>query len=188
MTRRHSIQPYLLLLVFGGPLVVAAIAYYGPWDWARPGGAPHGELLQPPVEAPAVSLTTPAGNVTPADWLERRWSLIYATDVACEEDCIGHLNRLNQVRLALGKDLGRAQVVLLFVGAAPAMPSGADVTVARFDDERAQPLRVLLGELGLDRVYVADPLGRLVMHYAPDMSQAGLLEDLERLMAISPIG
>jgi hypothetical protein len=181
--RRRSIQPYLLLLVFGGPLVLAAIAYYGPWDYARQGGAEHGAIINPPI-----TLRSPTPEQSSADWLRRRWSLIYASEAPCGAVCIGKLNRLNQVRLALGHDLGRAQVVMLFVGSAPVLPVGADVTLARLDLAQAAPLREQLTVLGLDRVFIADPLGRLVMSYPVDADQSGILEDLERMLSLSPFG
>jgi hypothetical protein len=92
------------------------------------------------------------------------------------------------VRLALGHDLGRAQVVMLFVGSAPVLPVGADVTLARLDLAQAAPLREQLTVLGLDRVFIADPLGRLVMSYPVDADQSGILEDLERMLSLSPFG
>jgi len=182
--QRRSLQPYLLILVFAAPLLLAALAYFGPWEWARPGGAAHGELLSPPVALPPMSLDTSSA----AGSLGRRWSLIYASAAPCREPCIARLNRLNQVRLALGSDRRRAQVVLFFVGSAPALPAGAEVTLARLDGAGAQRLRALFEERGLDRVYLADPLGRLVMRYPADLDQRGLLEDLERLMTVEAAG
>lgn len=180
---RRSIQPYLLILIFIGPLVLAALAYYGPWDFARRGGAEHGDLLSPPVALPS-----PSPGTSTADWLRRRWSLIYVSEAACEAVCIDRLNHLNQVRLALGEDMRRAQVVMLFAGTAPALPDGAEVMLARVDTTEAAPLRARLIEVGLDRVYIADPLGRLVLSYPPSVDRTGLLEDLERLLSLSPLG
>jgi hypothetical protein len=39
-----------------------------------------------------------------------------------------------------------------------------------------------------DRIYVIDPLGNLMMSYAPDAKPKGLLEDLKRLLGLSHVG
>jgi hypothetical protein len=38
------------------------------------------------------------------------------------------------------------------------------------------------------RVYLIDPLGNLMMSYAPDAKAKGMLEDLKRLLRLSSIG
>jgi hypothetical protein len=39
-----------------------------------------------------------------------------------------------------------------------------------------------------DRVYLIDPLGNLMMSYAPDAKPKGMLEDLKRLLGLSQVG
>ncbi len=186
MKLKHSIQPYLLILVFFGPLLFAAVAYYGPWEWLRQTAAAHGELIDPPLPLPRGALTTPSGGETAPNWFQYRWSLIYARTAPCDQPCISELNRLNQVRLALGKDLGRAQVVLLFAGAPPPLPAGADVIVARLDNAAGGAMLDLLEARGIrdGRIYISDPAGQLIMTYPPDAEQSGILEDLERLLSV----
>ena len=163
MKQKRSIQPYLLLLVFFGPLLLAAVAYYGPWDGLRQAGEAHGEFIDPPLTLPRGALTTPSGGATSPNWFQTRWSLIYARTAPCDQQCVSELNRLNQVRLALGKDLGRAQVVLLFAGAPPPLPDGADVIVARLDDAAGGAMLHLLEARGIrnGRIYISDPAGQL---------------------------
>jgi len=176
----------MLMLVFIGPMLLAVGAYYAPWEWVRESGAAHGDLIDPPRPLPLRSLTTASGTDTPEDWLRYRWSLIYASTAPCDTACLDELNRLNQVRLALGKDLARAQVILLFMGTAPILPAGADVTVARLDDGAGRVMLEVLGEENIrsGRIYIVDPLGRLAMTYEPMVEQKWLLEDLERLLQI----
>jgi hypothetical protein len=38
------------------------------------------------------------------------------------------------------------------------------------------------------RIYIVDPLGNLMMSYAPDAPQKALLEDLKKLLKLSHIG
>lgn len=178
----------MLLLVFVVPLALAAIAFYGPWDWT-PGGAAHGEFIQPPLALPSGELTTQTGGRTAPDWYRGRWSIIYATMADCAEQCVVELNRLNQVRLALGDDLDRAQLVLLYTGNGPQLPEGAALLAARLDDRAGSALLELLGaeRVGTGSIFLADPLGNLVMAYPADAEQRGILEDLERLLTVTVI-
>jgi len=58
----------------------------------------------------------------------------------------------------------------------------------------AEPLLGLLPDFNgiapaaADRVYVIDPLGNLMMSYAPDAKPKGMLEDLKRLLGLSHVG
>jgi hypothetical protein len=38
------------------------------------------------------------------------------------------------------------------------------------------------------RIYVIDPLGNVMMSYAPDAKLKGMLEDMKRLLRLSHIG
>jgi hypothetical protein len=38
------------------------------------------------------------------------------------------------------------------------------------------------------RIYLIDPLGNLMMSYAPDAPSMGLLEDIKKLLKLSHIG
>jgi hypothetical protein len=39
-----------------------------------------------------------------------------------------------------------------------------------------------------DRIYLIDPLGNLMMSYAPDAPPKGMLQDLKRLLGLSSVG
>ena len=189
MSRSSTIQPLLLMLVFFGPLALAVVAFYGPWEWV-PRGTPHGELIQPPLPLPPGALTTRSGDRTAPDWYRERWSLVYARTAQCTEPCLVELDRLNQVRLALGDDRQRVQLVFLFAGAGPELPPEASVLTARLDDAAGTAMLELLGAERVrdGRIYIADPLGNLVMTYPPGTEQRGIFEDLERLLTVTAIG
>jgi hypothetical protein len=51
--------------------------------------------------------------------------------------------------------------------------------------ERGRPGRLPFAE---SRVYLIDPLGNLMMSYAPDAKAKGMLEDMKRLLRLSSIG
>ena len=70
-----------------------------------------------------------------------------------------------------------------------------DIVAVRATAEAAPLLALLAGREGParqpfaeSRVYVIDPLGNLMMSYAPDAKAKGMLEDMKRLLRLSSIG
>ncbi len=181
---RRSLTPWLVGLVCLGPFALAAALYYGPWrlDWVPrlPGSR---ELVEPPLDLPQEWLAT-APSAEPGSY---PWSLIYVRIAPCGELCIEHLGRLRQVQLAVGRDLDRVQRVFLHTGDAPRIPNDGPILVRRLDGAAGGALIASLGRERLEegRVYVADPDGRLVAGYPPNVEQRELLQDLKRLLAVS---
>lgn len=170
-----SLAPWLVALVCLGPFAAALLIYYGPFGLAwlpqLPGSR---ELLREPIELPPRWRSAEA----------RPWQLVYATIRPCEEQCVGHLARLLQVQLALGRDANRVQRAVWHVGALPEVRD-PELASHGFDDEGGSGLVDALGAERLrdGRVYVADPRGAVILSYPPDVEQKELLRDLERLLS-----
>ena len=176
---------WLIGLACIGPFVLAAVLYYGPWRHSALPTLPGvRELVQPPIALP------PGWFDEPAAGARYRWSLIYARIAACDQQCVGDLERLRQVHLALGRDVDRVQRVYLYTGDEPQLPDDRQLLVRRLDDDRGSPVLGLLDEdrLRAGRVYIADPSGNLVVSYPPSAEQKELLRDLQRLLAASRTG
>ncbi len=187
MSDRRLVEPVLLVLLFFGPLVLAAVAFYGPWEWA-PRGA-HGELLEPPVRLPAGALAGVGDAPSAAGSPRGRWTLLYARSSPCTEACSEHVVRLHQVRLALAEDRDRVQIALFLAGGDFPLPPGVKRLAARPDDARGEALAELLGARRLrdGGIFVVDPSGRVVVRYEPGAEQKGILEDVERLLNVAVI-
>lgn len=189
-TRRSRLQGWGLVLLFFGPLAVAAYLYYDS-DW-RPGGTSnHGELVVPPVPVPEISLPTPDGGETGSAFLRQHWSLVYLGAEQCDEACQEALYNSRQMRIALGRLMDRVQRVYLYTGEPPDAAFLAaehpDLLVASAADPAAA--RLLSAFTGQEQgFWVVDPLGNVMMRYPPDQSPRGMLEDLKRLLRLSRIG
>jgi hypothetical protein len=171
----------LLALLFFGPVLLAVIAYFGPWRWSP--DAAHGDLVDPPRSLP-MTAALDAGDD------KGRWSLIYARLEPCLDDCIGQLMRVEQVRLALAQDAERVRLVAYVTGPNVERAAEAGWAAMHADAAAAQPAVDALGgaTIRTGRIYIADPLANLVLSYPPDVEQRALLDDLERLLDLSQIG
>ncbi len=186
----RSWQAWLLAAIFFGPLAAAWFLYFDS-GW-RPGSTTnHGELVSPAVPLPDVTLPTPGGDRTDAGLFRDIWSLVYVDRGECGEACRTALYNSRQTRLALGRRMDRVQRVYLYTGEAPdpAFIAGEhpDLVVASLSGPEAETLAAALPN-DEERFWLVDPLGNLMMGYAPDAEPKGMLEDLKKLLRVSRIG
>lgn len=170
----RSWAPWLVALACFGPFLLAYALYYGPW----------GRQLLNPLEGSRELLTTAVP--LPADWRstsEHPWQLAYARTTPCELSCAGDLARLLQVQLALGGDQELVQRAVWHVGELPQLEDPG-LKTARLDSAEGAAMVAALGEqrIGEGRVFVADPLGNVILSYPKDVEQKELLRDLKRLL------
>jgi cytochrome oxidase Cu insertion factor (SCO1/SenC/PrrC family) len=199
--RRQRRLLVALALLFFAPLVVAFFLYYSPGGW-RPGKrVNHGDLIDPPRPLPEVSLplaseAADAGGSQPG-LLRSKWTLLYLGGGGCPAVCRVTLYNTRQVRFALNRDLDRVQRVFIAEGDCCDWPylnrEHPDLVTLRAT-AAAAPLLALLPAVGgippsaADRVYLIDPLGNLMMSFAPDANPKGMLTDLKRLLGLSHVG
>jgi hypothetical protein len=186
-----------LALLFFAPLGLAFYLYYGHVGW-RPGGrVNHGDLIDPPRPMPPVSLPLAAAGVTDPDFLRHKWTLLYWGPGSCAERCRTNLYNTRQVRVALARDRDRVQRVFVAEGACCDMDflraQHPDLITVRAT-AAALPLLGVLPSIdgesaaAAERIYLIDPLGNLMMSYAPDAKPKGMLEDMKRLLGLSHVG
>ncbi len=196
--RRRFQNRMLLVLIasaFALPLILAWILV---GNWQSDGGASHGELLRPARPIPYLAVTQPDGKELDQDYLRGRWTLVYLHDstAGCDESCRRNLYKMRQVRLALGRELGRVQGLLITAAAPDAalqgwlavehqgMPAGiGDARTRAFFAEAYGDSESIPGW-----IYLIDPLGNLVLRYGRASDPNDMLADLKRLLKISKIG
>ncbi len=205
-----------LAALFFAPLAVSFYLYYA-GDW-RPGHRVNrGDLITPARPLPELSLPlahSPAADAADARaaagaaaapgldhtdpaFLQRKWTLLYWGSGDCTARCRTNLYNTRQVRTALNRDMDRVQRIFIAEGACCDWEYFAheqpDLIVVRATPEAASLLALLPAFNGIrpaaaDRVYLIDPLGNLMMSYAPDAKPKGMLEDLKRLLGLSSVG
>jgi cytochrome oxidase Cu insertion factor (SCO1/SenC/PrrC family) len=198
VVRRGRRQLLLLAALFFVPLAIAFWMYYGPTGWRPSGDASKGDLIDPARPLAALALTTADGTQTQPDFLRGKWSMVYVGDGLCDDRCRKALYLTRQSRIALNKDMDRVQRVFLVTGRCCdrgfLAQEHPDLIVARVDDDASAALLepfptyggVPLADAG--RVYLVDPLGNLLMSYAPTAPDKALLTDMKKLLRLSHIG
>lgn len=193
-TNRPRRTLLLLALLFLAPVAVAFYLYYS--GWRSGGNVSHGELLTPARPLPDVALTRSDGTPAPKVF-DDKWSLIFIGDGSCDDDCRRALYVTRQVRLSLNQNMDRVQRVFLYRGDCCEEPffaaeqrglialdldsaPGAEL-VASFESMRAP------GN-ARPRIWLADPLGNVLLSYPVDAEPKGMIEDLKKLLKLSHIG
>jgi cytochrome oxidase Cu insertion factor (SCO1/SenC/PrrC family) len=195
---KTSRRPFwVALALFFAPLAVAFFVYYGT-SWRPMRGTNRGDLISPARPLPHVSLATAAGTNTEKDWLTGKWSLVYIGDGACDAVCRTALVNIRQVRLALGDDMNRVQRIFLYEGSCCEQPyfgsEHAGLIAASLESDAGKemlsifPHYAAIAAGDAHRTYIVDPLGNLMMSYAPEVPAKGILEDMKKLLKLSHIG
>lgn len=179
-----------LIVVFSAPVVMSYL-------WKPTGFVNYGDLIEPARPLQAVALESLDGESIALDGLNDKWTLLYFGPAVCSEACQNNLYNMRQVRLAQGKNAHRVQYAWIVTDAAA--PEGAllaehpgamvltgerlvvDNLLDQFDTKFG-PAR------GLERIYLVDPIGNLMMSFAPDLDPSLMLKDLKRLLKVSQLG
>jgi hypothetical protein len=178
-------------LIFFVPIMAAWLLNVFAPGWRPFGTLNHGALVEPVRQVSTATLEHLDGGAMDPDYLSGRWTLVHLVDGDCGHRCVEALARSHQVQQALGDDMQRLQLLLVLKEAVtleaedlPPMVAVAmanDAWLAEFSVAKTVPRENLT-------IYLVDPQSYLMMRYAQDADQRGLLADLERLLKISKIG
>jgi hypothetical protein len=181
-----------MLIFFVTPIVVVIAMYK--LDW-RPQGASVGELVVPArlLNMPQTLLLSD-GKLVPAKLWKDKWSMLYVAG-DCAEQCNRKLHDMRQLHVSLYKEIPRMQRVLvttsqdvtklkqtypeLLIVNQPVVEISALSEQFKISDAPA---------MSADRIYLIDPLGHLMMSFAPNTDAALIRKDITRLMKYSWAG
>lgn len=190
--QRKGRMVFLLLAVFFTvPLVVVVTMIK--LDW-RPSGKSYGQLIQPPVSLiRETRWVDDQQHSSPQFWRDK-WNIVLISR-QCDVACMQRLHDVRQVYVSLYKDMIRVQRVLI------TQQSDTQAIRAQFPD-----MLILNGEstqvaalgsalsnggqntLEANRIYFIDPLGNVMMQYAPEMEAKWVRKDLVKLLKSSWAG
>lgn len=190
---RSTAPLWIMVAIFAAPVIAAWFFYLNP-EYLPSGRTNKGELISPVVPLPAeLGLFTPEGADLDRSALEGKWTLVYLAGGECPDACLERLIAIRQIRLALGESQLSVERLLIVTdpdASTLASESGTKLEgmhVARTDAAGGVRFLDLLGEgaAALDRIYILDPMGNLMMRYAQDAPAKDTLKDMERLLKAS---
>ncbi|HNP37091.1 MAG TPA: hypothetical protein PKK10_14665 [Woeseiaceae bacterium] len=180
-------QLLFIALVFFGPLLFAGWLYYS-GALLQPGNRTnHGALLQPLVNLDEVMPESPLRPLH-----EDQWLLVLSESGPCADDCRQALYNMRQMRLMLGKEMDRLGRILLHGETAPdtVFPGAEYPGLILVEDGALAELLQESTPAGQESggYYLVDPLGNLVMYFAPDLAPDHIVSDIKQLLKLSHIG
>jgi hypothetical protein len=177
----------LILALFVLPVLIAGGLYVLGW---RPDRTMNtGELIQPTFVLPEV--TDVGGKPLAGERLRHKWLLLVTGSGPCDASCADLLHQVHSVQIALNKERDRIRRAWVnpSAGSDPALPelrrSLPDLLVAQPADAA---WAAAFGSAPGHRLYVADPMGNVILRYAEGTDPRGVRKDLERLLKYSWIG
>jgi hypothetical protein len=186
MTPGPRTKLLLLVSLFALPIVASLLAY----RYGRPSPtANYGELLLPPTLVTAQPFERLGGGRFTFTELEGKWTLVTSDSGDCAGPCMDKLATLRQVRLALGRNAGRIERVLVIDDTRA--PGGAAFAPFEGMVVALTPTGMTLPPgAGNDRahVYLVDPHGNVMMRWPSRPDPRRMYKDLERLLKASQIG
>src|SRR5258708_6452143 len=172
-----------LAAVVIAPVIASYTAYY---VFPREARTNYGELLAT-GPAPALAGTRVDGQPFALPQLRGKWVLIVNAPGGCDAHCVQALYATRQARTMQGREMDRVQRLWLGTGDRAPEPAliaqHADLLLVHVSREALAGLPA-----GVDRIYLIDPLGNLVLAFPgdPDIGKVG--RDLERVLRASRIG
>lgn len=187
-----------LALLFGSGVVASFVLVESGWRPSKTKN--YGELVQPARPIEDARLARLEGGTMRFAELRGRWTLVYFGPARCPQRCVDNLYKMRQITAAQGKEAHRVQRLFIVTdtrgteglrGVLADYPGMLAATAGPDELRRlAEQFRLPQGTPldGLDRVYVVDPLGNLMMSYPAEADPRGMNKDLGFLLRASQIG
>ena len=187
----NRFQIIMILAVFVAP--IAGAYFYTPKSFNN-----YGDIYTPvrPVEN---LLMQGADGTVEMDSLRRTWVFLVTANTQCDEACEENLLKIRQLRFMQNNDMLRIRAVFLHTQlptevaidlAAKYSPVESYSTNFNAFDEWTRILRLegVPKEAQLNRFYIIDPAGNLMMSYPATADPNMIKKDIKRLLKASQIG
>ena len=159
----------LIVFVFVLPFIFAKYFFDNDATSTR-GTTNHGSFL-----VDEINITSLADN--------DHWIILQVIDGKCDTSCQDNMHMLRQINTALGKDMGRVKRYLLH--------KNTNENTVYLDNypkvillDRSETLYNKLTKMD-ERIFIADPFGKIILGYENDFIAKGLLKDMKKLLKFS---
>lgn len=187
----------LVVVLFVSPLVLSWYVFnYTDFIEMR-GMSNKGDLIEPARPLGDLALIDPL-NDERKDSLFGDWNLVYVSE-SCDKPCMDNVYLMRQIHTSMDKHSLRVQKVLLLTNQATSELKEKFIEfkgqqIINSDlinvNEIIEKFRLNVADdpLKMNRIYIVDPLGNLMMHYEPNVNPRDIYKDLKKLLRGSRIG
>jgi len=184
----NRMQLILILVVFTAPVVGAYL--YKPKAFNS-----YGDLYSPvrPVDKVLMqALNAPAH----LDDTRRQWVFLVTARDHCQQACEGNILKIRQLRFMQNNHMKRIRAVFMHTGLAPAVATDLAAKYSPIEayniskesfDRWIEVLKLDKApvEAQLNRFYIIDPAGNLIMSYPATAEPNYIMKDIKRLLKTS---
>lgn len=193
---KNKLMLIFILCLFVSPFIISWWVLQTKDDSADRNTTNYGEFISPARPLPALSLVNTSEPDKVRD-LQGKWTLVHFVGDECTEECKNLLFSLNQIEAAMGKNSLRVQRAVIAL-----QPDTVNTVLSKYPDLWRIQLdgkdktsfidqfkyNEVVDPTTADYIYIVDPLGNLMMRYAPGFDPYGVLRDLRKLLKGSQIG
>ena len=187
----NRVQLILILLVFIAPIAGAFL--YKPAKFNN-----YGDIYTPVRPVPNLVMTHDDSTVE-LDSFRRQWVFLVTASGVCEKFCEDNILKMRQLRFMQNDDMTRIRTVFMHSSlpaeiatdlAAKYSPIEAYSVEEKVFNEWIKVLDLpdAPADAKLDRLYIIDPTGNLMMSYPATADPSIIKKDIKRLLKTSQIG
>lgn len=211
---KSKLKLSLLLAMIALPIGLATFSFYFYQGQGVNATTNNGTLITPVIDITAFTMEDENGSalfqsfeimvegIDAEDYVPRPWAMIFLGSNTCDVSCGDRLFYLRQLHRLLGSDEERLARYYVNAGASRELDAN---TQSMFNEAFAglklaySQRDILLSNLAFilpdevdpileHYIFLADPLGNVMMYFTPENTPDDILEDLEKLLDQSSLG
>ena len=184
----NRVQMILVFVVFAAPVVGAFL--YKPTSFNN-----YGDLYRPTRPVANLQMLGQDGPVE-LDSFRKKWLFLVKADGVCSPACEANILKIRQLRFMQNNNMTRLRTLFMHTGMSQAVADDLDakynpiesyrVDKADFDQwTKVLKLDDAPKEAEIDRFYIIDPAGSLIISYPASADPRAVQKDIKRLLKTS---
>lgn len=210
---KSKIKLAVLLLITALPVSLATLSFKSAIESGDIAAtANKGHLILPPADITALAMRHENGEPVFRNFEEeiaslgdeeyqiRPWLLLYVTGSECAEACGERIHYMQQLHIALGKNIQRVRRYYLHASETPISPEvtrlfqtefpsmGVAFSAREVFEQNMREAGVEFSLASQSYIVLIDPVGNVMMYYTDEHTAEDIMSDLETLLKYSSLG
>lgn len=172
MLKKNYSSLIILLIIFILPGIAAYVVYNNPKLIAAD-STNHGDFIKPPIYIAELANS-------------KKWHLVYFAKTGCQTRCMGNIDKLARIRLALGRQVYDVDGYLMLPSTVKSLNlrqakilQDINIFVLKLDKNKQGQQQLLAGNYDY---YIINPEGYAVLGFVADSASEDIFQDLKKLV------